>query len=48
MAKRRIFRIWLWTDDNVSDLRLEKILKDELKSDLEKVNVEFIGEEGGK
>jgi len=35
----------MWTEETISSIRLENILKDELKSDLISIDVEFTGED---
>ena len=42
---KRLFTIRMWTEETISSIRLENILKDELKSDLISIDVEFTGED---
>jgi hypothetical protein len=42
---KRLFKIRIWTEETISDIRLENILKDALKSEIIDMNVEFTAED---
>ena len=42
---KHMYRIWMWTEDTVSSLRIENILKHELGSDLVYINVEYTADD---
>lgn len=42
---KNMFTIRLWTEETISDLRLENILRYELGSDLIYINVEFTADD---
>lgn len=43
--RKFMYTIWMWTEDTISALRLENILKHELGSDLIHINVESTAED---
>ena len=42
---KKMFTIRIWTEETIDDLRLENILKHELRSDLIYINVKFTEED---